>query len=961
MNHNKPTRRPIWHILFGIFCFLLLAFLLYATQFVVSVFQHYEDSMTELNQIKVSLSSHPQQDDLEESLEEIYRQNVQQAALLLSGQEITSERLAAVMETQLLASGVAIFQEDGTVLHAHGDVTDDPDFLRKLSSSGSETDENGLPYRSIPLENDLHLAATFPIEVAELDDNKEVYDLQVIESLAPGMSSNLIIANQKTDRLLYGPDNINGQKLSDFLVDPQDDDPILHIMMIDDIPTVMTYVTYEDYLLLSAFDFSAVFHNLHATVMPALLGFGFLLFLLLIYTEFIRTDMGIGRLGKIHYTQIGKKRYLNTLLLRKLAGFALIGISCMICITYCIQLLIRSNEQREHAESRLSIAARLVEKNHTDQVQFEQMDRQILIETAREIKHMLTLNPTLLNEEGLNAISRLFSIDEICVLDDAGKTQAASTGLQDFMLSSSMTDDTYSFWNVISGFVDGHTQLVKNDPFSQDKDMLYAAVAGEDNEGLVLLTIPYSVFLQWRETYDTNATLKSVGLDSQSILLASNIGSTTCVFDSSNQYTGLSLDAYGLNETYLRNGYSGTHVFDGRNCLITTRSVLDWNLIYITPTDWVSASSWVFTVMAIATGLVVAIISVLPWLVVRNPGADLRTPVHKDPSASHRSHIDAVITRDGVELEENRVEYHTMKKRWRFMSASEKLSHLIRTLMLMLGCILLFFFVFRVSPGDFPLIDLILEQNWDKSLNIYAFTYVVIILSSIWFISKLLQAITLFVTGTFSRRWKTLGILISNIIRYTALIASLFFTLQNFGVDTSTLITSASVLTLVFGLGCQSFVADMVAGVFLIFEGTFRVGDIVTVDNWRGEVVEIGLRSTNVKNELGNIKVFQNSRISGAINMTRDLTYAVCDIPLPAGEPLKAYEEKLTSEFFPIARENIRSIRPPIKYEGVVAINGDSATLRISVKCLESEREQIKRELYRELKLWREQKQASSE
>ncbi|MBR5225926.1 MAG: mechanosensitive ion channel, partial [Clostridia bacterium] len=144
-------------------------------------------------------------------------------------------------------------------------------------------------------------------------------------------------------------------------------------------------------------------------------------------------------------------------------------------------------------------------------------------------------------------------------------------------------------------------------------------------------------------------------------------------------------------------------------------------------------------------------------------------------------------------------------------------------------------------------------------------------------------------------------------------------------------------------------------------EGTFRVGDIVTVDNWRGEVVEIGLRSTNVKNELGNIKVFQNSRISGAINMTRDLTYAVCDIPLPAGEPLKAYEEKLTSEFFPIARENIRSIRPPIKYEGVVAINGDSATLRISVKCLESEREQIKRELYRELKLWREQKQASSE
>ena len=148
----------------------------------------------------------------------------------------------------------------------------------------------------------------------------------------------------------------------------------------------------------------------------------------------------------------------------------------------------------------------------------------------------------------------------------------------------------------------------------------------------------------------------------------------------------------------------------------------------------------------------------------------------------------------------------------------------------------------------------------------------------------------------------------------------------------------------------------MVAGVFLIFEGTFRVGDIVSVDNWRGEVVEIGLRSTNVNNAQGNIKVFQNSRISGAINMTRDLTCAVCDIILPPGEPLEAFEEKLTTDFFATVKQNIPSIRQPLVYEGVVAINGDSATLRLSVKCLESEREQIQRDLYRTLKLWKEQR-----
>ena len=958
-NRNKRPRRPIWRILFGIFCFLLLAFLLYASQFIASCYLHYDDSITELHQIQDALSSYLlEEEDFEQSAEEIYRQDIQRASLLFADQELSDEKLADLAQTQTISSGVIIFQEDGTPLYAYGDVQSNPDFLADLRESGSAKDENGHPYRVVPFENGLYLALSFAFDLSAAADQIEPFNMEVIESIIPGMSSDIIIANQKTDRMIYGPDNIAGRKLSDILITaPEEEEPILYSLAVDDEIILATFLNYGDYLLLSTFNFTGLFQNLHSTVTPALFGFGFLIFLLLAYTEFIRTDMGIGRLGNIHYNQISKKRYLNTLLLRKLSGFALVGITCMVCITYCLQLLIRSADEREHAESKLSIAARLLEANQTNLMETEKLNKEILIETAMDLRTVLSLNPALLSEERLNSLSRLYNFEDIYVLNESGKAEISTAEEQSFMLSNNATDDTYPFWNVISDFDDGHVQLVQNDPFSQDKDMMYVGVTDTDKQGMILCTFPYDLFKSWQQSYDAHATLKSVGLDSQSILLATNAGSTDCVFDSSNQYTGLSLDAYGLNKAYLRNGYSGTHMFDGKNCLITTRSVLDWNLIYITPTNFISASSWIFTAMAIFTSVLVAFFAVLPWLVVRAPGEDLRVFVREDSSVYHRSHVDAVITRDGVELQENRIEYHSMKRRWRRMNASEKLIYLIRALVLLVGCNLLYFFLFRVNTGDYPLIDLILERNWDKSVNVYALTYVIITLTGIWIVAKILQTITVFVTGTFSRRWKTLGILISNIIRYTALIASIFFTLQNIGVETSALITSASVLTLVFGLGCQSFVADMVAGVFLIFEGTFRVGDIVMVDNWRGEVVEIGLRSTNVKNELGNIKVFQNSRISGAINMTRNLTCAVCDVPLPAGEPLEAFEERLTSDFVPVARENIRTIRPPLEYKGVVAVNGDNATLRISVKCLESEREQLQRELYRELKLWRERTQ----
>lgn len=955
MKNKKRAGRSILRILFGIFCFLLLTVLLYTTQFLATCYMRYDNAMSELNQIRDVLASQSHTDQLSQAIDDLYKQDLQKAVLLLSNEELSNEKLEAVMGNLSFASEMIIFQEDGTLLYSYGDVPKSTFFLNRLRKNGNAKAANGLTYRAIPFENDMYLAISINFDLEE-EMYQGSYDLEIVEMLDSGMISNILVANQKEDRLIYGPDDLVGQSLSDFLGTPLDFSFPLHVMIYDNTVNLLTFLQYEDYLLMSSFDSVSLFQDLQATVTPALLGFGCLILLLLAYTEFIRTDMGRGRLGKIHYIQLGKKRYINTVLLRKLSGFALIGITCMICITYCLQLLIRSESQRHSDENRLDIAARLLEEGQSDMAEIEKQDMEILVNIAVDIQSLLSENPKLLSEDGLKSLSRIFEVNDIYIVNEAGKTDVTSADQQTLMISSYADDEMYPFWNVINNFAESHVQLVHNDPYNQGRDMMYAGVADPDHQGMVLITLTYETFQTWLSGYDPSSRLGAVGLGSESSLLAVKAGSTTCVFDSSNQYIGVALDAYGIDEALLRNGYSGTHRFDEKDCLITTRTILDWTLIYITPTFFITLSSWLFTVLSVITGLMVVVIAVLPWIVVRTPGEDLRMPVDKKHSVSHRSHVDAILTRDGqIELVENQVEQHTISRRWMKMNANDKLNYLIRIFLLLISCYLLFSLLFGTYSGRHPLIDLILERNWDKSLNVYALSYVVIVLAGIWFVAKVLQSITLFVTGTFSRRWKTLGILISNIIRYTALIASIFFTLQNFGVETSALITSASVLTLVFGLGCQSFVADMVAGVFLIFEGTFRVGDIVTVDNWRGEVVEIGLRSTNVKNELGNVKVFQNSRISGAINMTRDLTYAVCDIILPPGEPLEAYEEKLTTSFFPLAMQSIRAIRQPLVYEGVVAMNGDSATLRISVKCLESEREQIRRDLYRTLKLWREQ------
>ena len=66
----------------------------------------------------------------------------------------------------------------------------------------------------------------------------------------------------------------------------------------------------------------------------------------------------------------------------------------------------------------------------------------------------------------------------------------------------------------------------------------------------------------------------------------------------------------------------------------------------------------------------------------------------------------------------------------------------------------------------------------------------------------------------------------------------------------------------------------------MFFEGEFRVGDIVTVGDFRGNVLEIGLRTTIIEDATKNIKVFNNSQLSGIINMTKELSCAVIDVSI---------------------------------------------------------------------------------
>jgi len=197
---------------------------------------------------------------------------------------------------------------------------------------------------------------------------------------------------------------------------------------------------------------------------------------------------------------------------------------------------------------------------------------------------------------------------------------------------------------------------------------------------------------------------------------------------------------------------------------------------------------------------------------------------------------------------------------------------------------------------------------------------------------------------------KTALLLVGNVVKYVVAIAIVLVSLGAWGIDTSAIVTGAGVVTLVIGLGCQSMVADVVAGIFMLFEGDIKVGDIVVVNGWRGTVQQIGLRRTRIEDAVGNINIINNSSITNIVNNTFNLSISSCTVGIEYNESIERVENIL-KESFPEIKKNIPAIVEGPFYKGVSELGASSVNILIVCKVREEDKYQVERDLNREIKL----------
>jgi small conductance mechanosensitive channel len=90
------------------------------------------------------------------------------------------------------------------------------------------------------------------------------------------------------------------------------------------------------------------------------------------------------------------------------------------------------------------------------------------------------------------------------------------------------------------------------------------------------------------------------------------------------------------------------------------------------------------------------------------------------------------------------------------------------------------------------------------------------------------------------------------------------------GIDATSILAAAGVLGVAVGFGAQSLVRDIITGFFLLFENQFSVGERVTIDGFTGTVEELGLRSTKIRGDGGEMLFLPNGAIVKVVNLSRE-------------------------------------------------------------------------------------------
>jgi len=202
------------------------------------------------------------------------------------------------------------------------------------------------------------------------------------------------------------------------------------------------------------------------------------------------------------------------------------------------------------------------------------------------------------------------------------------------------------------------------------------------------------------------------------------------------------------------------------------------------------------------------------------------------------------------------------------------------------------------------------------------------------------------------KRAHTVASLLRTVGTTLVVIVAAMMAFREIGLDIIPLIAGAGVAGLAIGFGAQSLIKDVIAGFFILLEDQFHVGDVIQAAGVSGQVEQMTLRMTIVRDLQGTVHFIPNGEIKVASNLTKQWSRAVLEIGVRYEEDVDRVIAVLTEVGRSLADDEVfgKMVLEPPQVLGVEGLTDSQVTIRILTKTLPLKQWEVAREFRRRIK-----------
>ncbi len=198
------------------------------------------------------------------------------------------------------------------------------------------------------------------------------------------------------------------------------------------------------------------------------------------------------------------------------------------------------------------------------------------------------------------------------------------------------------------------------------------------------------------------------------------------------------------------------------------------------------------------------------------------------------------------------------------------------------------------------------------------------------------------------KRVNTTLSLINNCLKYIVVFLTILVILNSYGIDVNSILAGVGIVAAVLTLAFQDLAKDFIAGISIVMEDQFEIGDDVSINGFRGNVIKMGLKTTRLRDYTGAVQIISNHLITEVTNYSLNPSLAEVEVVVDKDNDLDKVESIINKTIANIDN-TYENLKGKTELWGVELLDQNTVTYKIAVKVKTGQNSSIQRKIRRDI------------